>query len=119
MPSLYLYLIGGAALLVTGFGGGFAVDNHLNQNKIVQLSGDLATAKGNAATLGNAVQACNTSVAGIKTAGDKLTAAAQALVDELNKERGQYAGAIAKVQAVKSSDEKCPVADAILSAGFQ
>lgn len=118
MPSIYLYLIGALALLGVGFGGGFALDNKLTDNKIAQLSGDLATANGNAATLGNAVKACNASVDGIKAAGDKLTAAAQSLVDELNRERATYAKGIAAAQAIKSTDEKCPVADAIMQAGF-
>jgi hypothetical protein len=118
MPSLYLYLIGGAALIAVGFGGGFSLEQHLSQNEIATLSGNLATARGNETTLTSAVKACNLSVDDIKNAGDKLTAEAQALVDELNLERAKYATAITAVQSIKSTDEKCPVADAIIQAGF-
>ena len=119
MPSLYLYLIGGVALLGVGFGGGFYVDNRLTQDKIIQLSGDLATAKGNAITLGKAVDECNTSVDGIKVAGDKLTAAAQTLIDQAKAGQQSLANNAKAVNAIKSSTESCPVADAIMGAAFQ
>ena len=119
MPSLYLYLIGGVALLGVGFGGGFYVDNRLTQDKIIQLSGDLATAKGNAITLGKGLDACNTSVDGIATAGKALTAAAQLLADQAKAGQQSLATNAKALNAVKSSAEKCPVADAIMEAGFQ
>lgn len=119
MPSLYLYLIGGAALIAVGFGGGFALEQHLSQNEIATLSGNLAMARGNETTLGNAVKSCNISVDGIKVAGDKLTAAAQALIDQAAAQAAKFKSNLAAIQAVKSSAEQCPVADSILQAGFQ
>ncbi len=119
MPSLYLYLIGGMALLGVGFGSGFYVDDRLNQKEISQLSGDLATAKANSATLGKAVDQCNASVDGIAKAGKTLTDAAQHLIDQANADRAKYTAAINAFNAIKSSDEKCPVAQSIIERAFQ
>jgi hypothetical protein len=119
MPSLYLYLIGGVALLGVGFGGGFALEQHLTMDKIAQLSGDLSTAKGNEATLGEAVTTCNASVASIATAGNALTAATQSLIDAAKAGAANNAANIKAMNAIKSSDEKCPVADAIIQQAFQ
>lgn len=119
MPNLYL--LGGTALvaLLLGFGGGFYLEDRLDQAAIIRLSTSVATEKGELATLQHGLDTCNTSVAGIAVAGKKLTDAAQQLVDQANANRAKATAAIAAIGAIKSSDEKCPVAQSIIERAFQ
>lgn len=113
-------LIGALLLAGTSFGGGFYLEYRLDQASLIQARADLATARANTITLGNAVKACNASVDGIKIASDKLTASTQAAIDELESSRTKsQATWTAALNAIKSTDEKCPTADAIIQAGVQ
>jgi hypothetical protein len=78
-----------------------------------------ATLRGNQDTLKNAVKKCNASVDDIKTESDRLTIEVQHLVALAARLEGQLSGNIAAMKAIKSTTEKCPVADAILTRGFQ
>lgn len=80
---------------------------------------DLVTLRGNQLVLSNGLLTCNASVSALKVAGDQVTAAAQKLVDAANAAQQRLKDNISAMKAIKSSDEKCPVAESILMRGFQ
>jgi hypothetical protein len=78
-----------------------------------------ATLRSNNAALDNGLKTCNASVDGIAIAGKALTDATNTIVAQKKRERAQLASNIAAMKGVKSSNEKCPVADSIITRGFQ
>lgn len=80
---------------------------------------DLVTLRNNQLVLSNGLMTCNASVTALKVAGDNVTAAAQKLVDAANAAQHQLNGNISALKAIKSSGEKCPVAETILMRAFQ
>ena len=120
MPSLYLYLIGGAALIFSSFGGGFYLEHRLDQGTIVQVRSDLATAKGDIITLQDGVKTSNASIESAKKNADARVAAAQAGVDAAQAKNADLAAKVAKLQSIKSDPkEDCPVADEVIREGLQ
>lgn len=97
--------------------GWYAIDGY--KPLYEKLSTENATLLANQSALRDGLHTCNASVDAIKKAGDLLTLAAQRLADQARKGQGQLDANAAAVRAIKSSDEKCPVADAILRRGFQ
>lgn len=98
-------------------GGWYAVDGYkpLYERALTEL----VTLRGNNHALEHGLETCNASVDALKKAGDTMTANAQALIAAANGLQPPLAAAAAAVRAMKSSNEKCPVADAIISRGFQ
>lgn len=84
-----------------------------------QADKDLGTYRANQATLQNGLNICNTSVENLGKLGDKVTKLTQQLVDMARQQAEGLRGNIAAIQSIKSSDEKCPVANSILERGFQ
>lgn len=80
---------------------------------------DLVTLRNNQKALSDGLLTCNASVDALKVAGDKMSAAAQKLVDAAGVVQTQLKGNIAAMKAIKSSDEKCPVGESILLRAFQ
>ena len=77
------------------------------------------TLRSNNSALDHGLQTCNASVDGIAKAGKALTDATNALVAQLWAENVQLAANIAAIKGIKSTNEKCPVADSIITRGFQ
>lgn len=68
--------------------------------------------------LSNGLDKCNIGVASLETARKAFQSEAQKLVDERLRLQKEYATRIARVGAIKATDEKCPTVDAIFNAGF-
>ena len=79
---------------------------------------DLGISQGNVTRLQAGINICNASVDTMKTEGDKRAKAAQDQIDAAVKLAKQLGANLSAVAAIKSSAEACPVADAILHAGF-
>lgn len=80
---------------------------------------DLATLRGNNAALTNGLNTCNGSIDALKLAGEHLAASTNAIIAQMEKNNAALLTNIAALKAIKSSEEKCPVADSILTRGFQ
>lgn len=68
--------------------------------------------------ISNGLDKCNIGVASLETARKAFQSEAQKLVDERLRLQKEYATRIARVGAIKATDEKCPTVDAIFNAGF-
>lgn len=79
----------------------------------------LTTLRGNNAALDHGLTVCNGSIDALKIAGDHLAASTNALIQEMEKNNATLLTNIAALKRIKSSEEKCPVADTILTAGFR
>lgn len=97
--------------------GWYAVDGYKPLYEAALL--DNSTLKTSVSNLDTGLKTCNASVAGMKSASDRLTAQANHLIEIANGIQAKLNGNIAALRAVKSSDEKCPVADMILEKAFQ
>jgi hypothetical protein len=80
---------------------------------------DLVTLRDNQKALSAGLLTCSTSVSAMHDIGVKLTDAAQKLVDAANTNAQQLQNNVAAIKAIKSSGEKCPVAESILMRAFQ
>lgn len=80
---------------------------------------DLVTLRAARVDLVRGLNSCSASISTMKTIGDKVTAAAQKLIDAADANANQLKGNIVAMKAIKSSDEKCPVAESILMRAFQ
>lgn len=97
--------------------GWYAVDGY--RPLYLQAKIDLTTLRGNNRTLEAGITTCNASVDALKRAGDARLADAQRQVEEAATHAADLQRDIARLRAVKSSQEVCPNADMILRAGFQ
>ncbi len=77
------------------------------------------TLRNNNDVLDRGLKTCNASVDGIAAAGKALTNATAALIAQARAGSQQLVSNAAAIKAIKSTNEKCPVADAILTRGFQ
>jgi hypothetical protein len=80
---------------------------------------DLVTLRNNQLVLSNGLLTCNASVDALSAAGKKMSDATQKLVDAAGAVQTQLKGNIVAMKAIKSSNEKCPVAESILLRAFQ
>ena len=85
-------------------------EKYLNEN---------TTLRSNNSALDHGLQTCNASVDGIAKAGQVLTAATNALIAQLKADNAHLAANISAIKGIKSTNEKCPVADSIITRGFQ
>ena len=99
------------------FFGWYAVDGY--KPMFERDEKDLVTYRNNQAALQNGLNICNTSVDNIAKAGKMMTDIAQELADQAKQSAEQLRGNISALQSIKSSDEKCPVADFIIQRGLQ
>lgn len=79
----------------------------------------LVTLRDSQKALSAGLLTCNTSVNAMHDTGVKVSAAAQKLVDVANANAQQLQNNVAAIKAIKSSSEKCPVAESILMRAFQ
>lgn len=80
---------------------------------------DLSTLRDNQKALSAGLMTCNTSVSAMHDLGVQVSAATQKLVDVANGNAQQLQNNVAAIKAIKSSSEKCPVAESILMRAFQ
>lgn len=79
----------------------------------------LVTLRGNNTVLDAGLKKCNGGVTDVADAAKALHEATAALVAAKEALADQNKKNIAAINAIKSSGEKCPVAESILNAGFQ
>lgn len=99
------------------FLGWYAIDGY--KPLYEKFKDENGTLRSNNAALDHGLNTCNASVDGIAKAGKALTDATSALVSQLRAENARLASNIAAIKGIKSTNEQCPVADAILTRGFQ
>ena len=80
---------------------------------------DLATAHKSISNLEGGLGQCNDSIAKLAKTGNAIQDAASKLAALAAKGQDQLKGNLAAVQAIQSTAEKCPAADAIVTRGFQ
>lgn len=80
---------------------------------------DLGTARGNESRLSAGLDQCNASVEKLGAAGKLMVSTAQDMIDKAAALQKSNAAGLAAMAAIKSTDEKCPVALSILQAGLQ
>jgi len=68
--------------------------------------------------ISNGLDKCNIGVKSLETARVALQSAAQDLVDERLRLQKEYRDRIARVNAIKPTDAKCPSVDNIFAVGF-
>ena len=80
---------------------------------------DLGIAHGNITNLESGLAQCNASVDKLAANGARMVSVAQQMIDTANGLRGSLAANVAAIRGIKSTDEKCPVADTIIRQAFQ
>ena len=87
--------------------------------KLATAQSDLKLSRDNTSMLKGGLDQCNASVLDLKAKGNKATAESQKRIAALEGDNKKLAANIAAMKAIRSTGEKCPVADQIMRRPFQ